>query len=209
MIRAIAIDAAFANMGLASVTLEKATPLNLITVRCLDLKLITTGKESNKKQVRVSSDDLRRVNELALALAEYCHAHSPQFAFVEVPSGAMDARAARGLGMATGVLGVLAVLQIPVIEVSPMEVKVAVTGNRKTKASKLDIIKWAGSRWPDAPWLRHQGRVTLNNEHLADALAIATAGTATPAFQQLMALSNHATTSPDRQRPASGRVALL
>lgn len=228
MIRAIAIDAAFANMGLARVLVHPGA-----AIECQDLRLISTTKESNKKQVRVSSDDLRRVMELGSALDRFIW--DAQLAFVEVPSGAMDARAARGLGMATGVLAVLGVRNVPIIEVSPMEVKIAVSGNRKTKASKADIIEWAAARWPEAPWLRaaRDGSVTTktkavraaggkgktvswrrgdllnDNEHLADALAIATAGINTPAFQQLMALSNHATTSTPDRRPSSGRIALL
>lgn len=202
MIRAIAIDAAFANMGLARVLVN---PVDA-TITCQDLRLITTEKESNKKQVRVSSDSLRRVMELGSALDRFIW--DAQLAFVEVPSGAQSASAASALGMATGVLAVLGIRSVPIIEVSPREVKMAVAG-RPNKVPKSEVIAWAIKHWPEAPWLRSKGRPVLDNEHLADAMAIAVAGTKTPAFQQLMALTNHAAPSTPDRRPPSGRIALM
>ena len=227
MIHAISVDMAFANVGLARLDIWPGgigNPEKFIKVQ--DLQLLST-EAGNKKLVRVSSDDLRRVLEIADGLRDFV-AVDTSFAFVEVPSGAQDAKAARALGMATGLLGVLHVLGIPIIEVSPGEVKATVTGKPKVKASKAEIIAWASKRWPDAPWLRYArdgkvvtkpkkgppkvtawkaGELRNDNEHLADALAIATAGVKTPAFQQALALY-HATTGSHRQRPASGRVSL-
>lgn len=240
MIQAIGIDAAFANMGLARVVIRNTTnavnmpsgfrfltPAGALSIDCVELKLLQT-EAGNKKVVRVSSDDLRRCLELGGALQEFMRLgnEKPQFAFVEVPSGAQDAKAARALGMATGLLAVLHVMGVPIIEVAPGEVKAVVTGNPKQKASKAEIIEWAHKRWPSAPWVRYEragkasgkgGKVHAEwkagdlqncNEHLADALATIAAGVKTPAFQNLLALNSHATSSPDRERPASRRVSL-
>lgn len=224
MIRAIGIDAAFAHMGLARVEIDPAY-INRVdwwskAVRCVDLQLVSTDAQ-NKKVVRKSSDDLRRAIELHRALHAYIR--DAQVVFAEIPTGAQSAAAAKYLGAA---LGILASVPIPIIEVSPLESRQVVSGAKSKGVSKERVIEWAAGNWPDAPWLRHSkpGRVMAKggkkvlsqwkagdlqrpNEHLADAMATIAAGTRTPAFQQLLALS-HATTSSDRQRPASRRIAL-
>lgn len=207
LIRAVGIDAAFANMGFAHVGLTVVAG-KVQAVDCLSLFLLSTSSGADAKVVRKSSTELRRAKELHGALMH--RTADQQFAFVEVPSGSQSAQAARSLGIA---VGVLAACPIPIIEVSPMEVKVAVTGDRKIKASKADIIAWAVERWPNAPWLRMKGgkqagRILNDNEHLADAMATVMAGIATPEFQRLLTLTaNYAIPSPANLRPALDKPA--
>ena len=211
LIKAVGIDAAFANMGFAHVGLavEKG---KVVRIDCWYLSLLSTEAGADAKVVRKSSTELRRARELHGALINHCQGQ--QFAFVEVPSGSQSAQAARSLGIA---VGVLAACPIPVIEVSPMEVKVAVTGDRKVKASKADVIAWAVKRWPEAPWLRmkggkQKGRILNDNEHLADALATIVAGIATPEFQRFLTVTaDYAIPDPTDlgstpNRPARRRV---
>lgn len=196
-LKMISIDAAFANMGLARVTVDTVSG----KVECLDLKLVSTERDHHK-QVRKSSSDLERAKLLHKALQDWVQ--DAAFAFAEVPSGSQSAVAARGLGVA---VGILASCPIPLIEVSPMEVKIAVTGDRKIQASKADMMAWAEKRWPKAPWIRHTrnspskgksagkwkiGDLQNDNEHMADAMAAVVAGVATPEFQRLLVgLSGH------------------
>ncbi len=219
IIDAIGIDAAFANMGFARVKISVDSSHTQPIITCLDLTLVQTEAGGTHKVVRKSSTELRRAVELRNALVNY--AQGAQFAFVEVPSGSQSASAARSLGIA---VGVLASCPIPIIEVSPMEVKIAVTGNRKIKADKSQVMAWAEARWPEAPWLRaaHKakskngilpaGRLLADNEHCADALATIVAGIATPEFQRLIQLgTNHEISSTNNQRlaPSQRRVRLL
>ena len=193
-INAIAIDAAFANMGLARVRIEHTG--KEWKVDCLDLQLVKTEGSGDRKVVRKSSDDLRRATELVWALRSFSAGST--IAFAEVPSGAQSAAAARGLGIAVGVLGAC---PLPIIEVSPMEVKRLFGVNRKV--TKDEIIEWAVKEWPKAPWLRAHNRkggsIVKANEHLADAMAIVKAGMLTPEFQRMVTL--HASTSSPVQRP--------
>jgi Holliday junction resolvasome RuvABC endonuclease subunit len=193
MIYAIGIDAAFSNMGLARVAINQVA-MGQFQVECLHLSLVVTSGE-DKKVVRKSSDSLRRAKVLHDALKGYVKYE--QIAFAEVPSGSQSAPAARALGIA---VGVLASCPVPVIEVSPMEVK-RLFGTGKKGATKAQIIEWAVAKWPDAPWLRYKGKLTQANEHLADALATVMAGIQTPEFQRMMAL-NHATTGTHHFRSA-------
>jgi len=185
IIKAIAIDPAFANMGLARVSIDTQSS----KVTCDDLKLIRTER-LDLKVVRKSSSDLSRARVLSQALTEWCYGSTIAFA------------AAKGLGIA---VGVIAGCPLPLIEVSPTEVKRLF--GEKGPVSKAQIITWAMKTWPDAPWLKHKGKVTLANEHLADALAIVMAGMKTQEFQRLMALQN-AIPGTDHKRPASRRKLL-
>lgn len=188
LLRATGIDAAFANMGFVQVIIDTAKlsgPKHL-AIAIESMHLVSTAAE-DKKQVRKSSDDLRRAMELHDNLILQCA--GKRFAFAEVPSGSQSANAARALGIAVGVLASCPIL---LLEVSPMEVKVAVSGSRKTKVTKAQVIKWAVQHWPLAPWLRESrgkeaGRILNSNEHLADAMATVVAGLDTPAFLNLIA----------------------
>lgn len=209
---ALGIDAGFANMGFALVEIdtEKA---GAAAIRPIELVLVQTTVEA-KMKVRVSSDRLRRATELKTALAAM--SGKARLAFAEIPGGnTQSASAAFALGIA---VGVLASCPIPLIEVSPMEVKAAVAGKRVQKgATKAQIIEWAEKRWPAAGWRRAAnkartkngelpaGRATTDNEHLADAMAAVLAGIATPSFRQTIAILSHAIPSTRDERPASGR----
>lgn len=213
-IRGLGIDAAFSNMGFAHVSIDLSLA-GLKAISCTALELASTAKDGSK-QVRVSSDRLRRAKELHDAMHIAVGASGAQVVFAEIPGGnTQSASAAYGLGIA---VGVLASLGIPIIEVSPMEVKAAVAGRKVTKgASKAEIIAWAAQNWPDAPWLRatakarskgvllEAGRLIQDNEHLADAMASVAAGIQTPAFKQLLAILNHAVPSNPDQRPTPSR----
>jgi len=202
-ITAIGIDMAFANMGLARTRITQDG--DLVMVRCDDLELINTTS-MDRKSVRKSSDELRRAKELQAAMVKFCK--GADLAFVEVPSGSQSASAARALGIAVGVLASCPIL---IIEVSPMEVKDVVSGgNRKIKITKPMMIEWASKKWKLAPWLRHKGRLTLNNEHLADAMAAVMAGINTPEFKRLLTLvTKDEATSTYSVRPTPGRRSLL
>jgi Holliday junction resolvasome RuvABC endonuclease subunit len=104
------------------------------------------------------------------------------------------------------VIGILANLPVPLIQVSPLEVKIAAVGHRQ--AAKEEMIEWAVGKHPDANWLRHakNGRVKVkdgfkewkvgdllnDNEHLADAVAVAEAGILTDQWKQAVAMLSFA-----------------
>ncbi|MNK79178.1 hypothetical protein D3C87_988400 [compost metagenome] len=227
ILHGVGIDSAYANTGFAHVSIDLTMPPGPAAIKCLGLRVVSTAPE-DKKIVRRSSDHLRRAREIFAAMAKECE--GARFAFVEVPSGAQDANAAFGFGVA---VGVLASCPASVIEVNPMEVKAAVLGFRSRKgATKAEVIEWAVKHWPSAPWLRaphkatiapHKdkktgkvregytlpaGRLLDENEHTADALAAVVAGISTPAFKQLIALHAHAIPLPRDVGPAPRRTLL-
>lgn len=180
------LDGALANFGITILALDTET----LELEIKDLVLVKTEK-SKHKSVRVSSEYYRRANEIAVAVDETLARHGVQSVFAEIPSGGQDAKSCMAFGIA---IGIYASLKIPLIEVSPSETKLAALGTRT--ASKEEMIEWAVASFPNAPWRRYakngakfkKGDVMLDNEHLADAAAVAKAGTNTPAFRQTLAI---------------------
>ncbi|WP_315729896.1 hypothetical protein [Bradyrhizobium sp. SZCCHNRI2010] len=186
------LDPAFAHFGIARMWLDLET-LNLSLDR---FRTISTEKRAGKKKmIRQNSDDLRRARELHDAMHDElagCVA-----AFAEIPSGAQHARSSYGFGVA---VGVLASCKIPLFEVMPLETKLGSVGRKS--AEKPEIIAWAAERFPEAPWLRYEadtfnkkkelvnraGGLHLDNEHVADAIAIVQAGLNLQEFKQLLAM---------------------
>ena len=185
-IRFAALDGSLRNFGVAK--MEINTETGELTV--IDLILIKT-EPGKGKQVRASSDNLRRSQELAIGVREATK--DCVTAFYEVPSGGQDYKSVLGFGM---VIGIYASLTIPGREVSPAETKMAAVGTKT--ASKEEMVIWAVEKHPDAPWrLQKQngakykkGDLMADNEHLADGVAIGYAGTKTPEFQQMIAMMN-------------------
>jgi Holliday junction resolvasome RuvABC endonuclease subunit len=190
--RVIGLDPAFANFGMVAGVLESSRAA--WAFKPTAMRLLQTQGDGKKREVRKSSENLRRARELHEGLCAFLDEHPPELVFVEVPSGAQNANAAMGLGIAVGILGSI---KAPIIEVAPIEIKRLFTP-RQEIVPKARIIKWAYDAWPQAPWLTHGGRRTLNNEHLADACATVVAGLVTPTFKQLLALRGaHEVPLPD------------
>lgn len=94
-------------------------------------------------------------------------------------------------GICVGVLGSLRAQGIPFFEVTAKEVKMASVGNEQ--ATKGQMINWATSKHPEAPWpkVKKKGVVTVSAaqaEHMADATAAIYAGLAGQPFQQMLSM---------------------
>lgn len=177
-------DPSFTHWGMARMTLDTDT----LDLELEELMLVKTSK-SKDKRARVSSDKLQRAEVLSLAFLKM--ARGVNAIFSEVPSGAQDANSANAFGI---VVGILAAAPIPVTQVMPLETKEA-TGLGKN-ATKSEIIGWATEKYPHPTWLRARnnptGALIADNEHLADAIAVAEAGILTDEFRRSLALMRRA-----------------
>lgn len=180
LIRCGSIDPSMRNFGMAKIDLDLAT----LKISVVDMKLIETEKRAGK-QVRKNSDDLRRSQEINVAFHDFVS--DCRFVFAEIPTGAQSAAAMFSFGLVVGILGGC---PKPLIQVQPFETKLATVGTKT--ASKEEMIEWAEETYPDAPWIRLRGRMTLKNEHLADALAVSHAGVNTDEFRRMIALYRQA-----------------
>lgn len=182
IIRLVGIDPSLRNTGLALAAYDLETGDWHIE----RVAIVQTERRAGK-QVRQSSDDYRCARELIGGINEFVACHGASFCCAEVPTGAQSARAAFSNGVCCAVL---AAVKVPLIQVSPTEVKLASVGSKT--ASKQEIIEWASSRWPDAGWLKRktkgEPRLIADNEHPADACAAVAAGVLTTEFAQAMAM---------------------
>lgn len=188
-IRMLGLDPSLTNTGWAVLDVDTET-LEITGVRAMDT--IVTAPSKNKK-VRKSSDKLERARTIAKTIAQVIREHDIKIATSEVPSGAQSANAAFAFGIVTGIL---ASLSVPVIEVSPSEVKVAACGSKI--ADKEDIMRWAVDKTTDCPvkWKTSKkanefeieyegGYVTKTMEHQADAIAAGEAAIQSEQFRQI------------------------
>ena len=180
-INILSLDPSLNNLGIALMSYDvESASLSIIS-----MKLFTTDNEAGKK-VRKSSDDLRRAKELRETLTDWQKKAS--IVCAEVPTGCQSARGALANGI---VIGVLASITLPLIEVSPSEAKKAALG--KKTGSKEEMIAWSVEQYPNASWLKRKfkGQIvhTAANEHLADAVAIAHAAVDTLEFKSAMAMT--------------------
>ncbi|PLC44494.1 hypothetical protein C0Q88_07390 [Ralstonia pickettii] len=183
-LKLLGLDPSLSNFGIAKMTLD----LTDMSLDLDDLVLVKTEPEQDKKKkkaVRQNSLDLERGRILHDALI--VHAQGFQIAVAEVPVGSQSARAMASYGVC---IGVLAACPIPMIQVTPSEVKMAGFGVKT--ATKDEMIEWALQTYPAGPWLtrKTQGQLVpiAANEHLADAVAAVHAGILTDQFRQATAL---------------------
>lgn len=158
-----------------------------------DLKLtVVDSDELTGKQVRQNSKDLHTA--MQLSKAAMAAARRAKAIFVECPVGSQSARAMASYGICVGILGSISAEGIPLIEVTALEVKLALYGTKG--ATKQQMIDAAFESYPKANWPRYEqngkgfkkGELHSKSEHVADAIGAIHAGVQTPVFQNLMRL---------------------
>lgn len=182
-IRFISVDTSMSNLGIALGSYETADNTYLVE----NVFLVHT-EPSNIKQVRKSAQDYERCRTLYTRLHQAIKDWQPFIAFAEMPTGSQSANGMKSYGISLMLIGTITV---PVIQVTPQEVKVAATNNKQ--ATKADMIAWAHKKWPHLPWLTVKrgglDQLTAANEHLADACAAVEAGMRTQQWLQAVAIS--------------------
>lgn len=178
----VGIDPSLRNFGIVVAELDIET----MEFKILDMRLVESEDDAKKaKTVRKNSDDLRRAKLLHEGMIEMCKGAS--IAFVEVPVGSQSARAMASYGIC---IGVLAACPIPMIQLTPTEVKLAMTGEKT--ATKDEMIEAAVAAHPEAKWMTRKvkGEISLiaSNEHLADATGAITAGLLTNEFKGMLSM---------------------
>ena len=133
---------------------------------------------------RKSSADFEAATVISSMIRNAVEQYQPRVVFAEIPSGTQSARASFALGIT---LGIMATMLPKPIEVTPQQTKLQSIGIRT--ATKGEMIEWATTAYPDAPWQRtSNGRIMNANEHLADAVAVVHAGLVTPEWEVIKTL---------------------
>jgi len=170
-LRAVGVDPAFLNTGIVRGFINMEIGLEP-QFEATSIHLIRTKADKNKT-IRQSADDFRRARFIASELRD--HTVGADVVFVEMPSGAQSARAAKALGIA---LGCLTAIEPAIIQLTAAQVKNGFTGNKT--ASKATVIDRARTLHPDLEWLNQNA-----DEHMADAIACVEAGVKTEEFRSM------------------------
>jgi Holliday junction resolvasome RuvABC endonuclease subunit len=179
LIPVLGMDPSLRNWGLAEASLDLMT--GVLETPFLSL---VQPKDLEGKQVRQNSSDIHLAAQLSEPIME--KARRAKAIFVEVPVGSQSARAMASYGICVGILGAIRALGIPLIEVTALETKQMLTGNKH--ATKRQMIDKACELYPDANFPVHNGKIPDKAEHMADAIGSIHAGVRTPMFQNLMRL---------------------
>lgn len=175
-IKVLGVDPALRNVGLALCIID----LDESTMEFTQVKLIETSSDT-KKTVRKNSEDLERARHIWKELLPLVQ--QADVLAVEIPVGSQSARAMCSYGV---IIGLLAAIDKPLIQVTASEVK-AVTGNKN--ASKQQVIDYCVKEFKEIKWLttKRNGKVTLvsKNEHIADAICAVEAGLQTDQFKMI------------------------
>ncbi len=184
-IKVVSFDPSLNNFGIVKATIDSET-LEIVVDEMILAQPAKADKQA-KKSVRKNSDDLRRARWLQANMRDACKGAS--VAMAEVPVGSQSARAMASYGIC---IGVLSSCKLPLIEVTPNEVKIISVG--KKTASKAEMIAWATEKHPEANWktrkLKGETVLTNDNEHLADAVAAIYAGIHSEQFKATVAMVN-------------------
>lgn len=180
LVKVLGIDPSMNNFGYALAT------VNLETSEIIygGIKLVSPPKATKKKTVRQNSVDLELSQFHFKELQKFVKL--ADVVCVEIPVGSQTARAMASYGICVGLLA--SIVDKPMIQVTPLEVKLCSVGNKT--ATKREMINWAFSQNNSLNWLTR----TLNgdnilidkNEHMADAMAAIKAGVSTNEFKTLL-----------------------
>lgn len=198
LIKFIGIDPSLTHTGYAVAVVCTET-LKIVTIEEMGTFITAPSKVKN---FRKSSDDLARARTIAVPLRELVAKHGIKVGASEIPSGAQSARAALSFGIA---IGILASLTVPLIEVTPSEVKMATVGTKT--ADKEDMVRWAVGMTDTLPtpdtlkwdtskrandWDIRQGNsfVLKTMEHQADGIAVIHTAIKSEQFRQLAGMMN-------------------
>ena len=150
----LALDVAFLNMGWCVV--HNGQPVAWGTIH--------TPPPKNKK-ILASSAYATRCNILSSAMVDIIREHKPKGIVAELPTGSQNAKAAKLLGGAVGIVAMLgAGCNLPIEWILEGDSKLAAYGKRV--GTKEKAMEWATTKYPQTNF----DMCITKFEHVADAL---------------------------------------
>jgi len=158
----LGIDPGFAALGLARLTVSPVA----LERDGVDLAVVRTAKSARKAEVLATSDNARRLAELVDAIAPLMDGVA--CIAMEAQSWPRHAGSAVKVALAHGAVITMArERRIPLIQVSPQDLKRRVTGSRTASKAEVQAAlerRYGALAWPSPASVR---------EHAADALGAA------------------------------------
>lgn len=176
------LDPSLRNWGVA----VGYAPINTGILRIDVLDTIRTQPKPTDNKLPTSTWDIQSANSLYNGVMPYLV--DADIICVEVPYGSQDVKSAVGRGICLGVLGSL--FSNKMIFVTPQSLK-KIVGS--PEATKQEVVKWASSRHPEAPWPTWNNKISVTKaEHAADAVTAIYAAAQTKVFKSIIQEHKHA-----------------
>lgn len=191
-IKILAVDTGLTSTGLAVLSLEDDGP-RLVAWKCLH-----TEPQAKKKNIYVAHDDILRAVDITKGIMEFYCEHECRAMVCELAmSGSRDNRAARAIGIVTGLMSAIwAALRCPAEWITPDESRIAggwdkeahkipkiprgisaeekailAARNKKQKAENTKAIKETVMGRMSIKYPELAGIAKKDKEHICDALA--------------------------------------
>lgn len=147
-----------------------AALIDLLTGQVHNVVLLTTEKSDKKRSVSASSDTMSRARDYVRQVKRFVGDRRISVIAHESLSLPRNSRAAALIGISLGVIACITeLLDAPLIEATPQEVKLKVAG--KKTASKDEVIAAVISRQSDLETM-FTNEARGKWEHMADAVAV-------------------------------------
>lgn len=178
--KVLGLDPSLRNWGIAQCKYSEDLGLHDMSVSLIHTDPVKEKMPKNHK-------DLASAFDIATEIKQFIK-HT-DIVLVEAPVGSQSSRAMASYGIVMGLLGAIKASGLPMIIVTPRDVKKALTNN--PEASKNQMIDKAFKLWPGAGWPLHKSRglsvpIASKSEHMADAIGALYAGLKNPEFKKLI-----------------------
>lgn len=141
-------------------------------------------QSKDDKTVKPNISDLMASYGLYQSIREYASIVRPNVIVIELPIGSQSYSAAVSYGICIGLIGAIKSWGIPVIPVSPYDVK-KVIGKKET--TKQEIIDWVSQNYPEVQFPMHRSQITVGKaEHIADSIVAVHAALLKPELKGLI-----------------------
>ena len=178
LLNVVSMDPSLRNWGVSHLTLSSDLD---ILVQSVDL---FQSEETKSKTIKQNSSDITAANYIYACTRKYVEAVRPNVIVIEVPIGSQSARAMASYGVCIGLIGSIKSWGIPIIEVSPFDVK-KVIGKRET--TKQEIVDWVLTSNPETPFPLYRGQINMSKaEHIADSIVATYASLNKPQMKELI-----------------------
>lgn len=167
-LKILSFDPSITNWGIAAALYDTET--EFFEIKYLSTISPISDHQKNKRDVDIASQLITRLDPLIKQADIIC---------VEVPTGSQGFRPAVNYAMCCALIGVISTYGIPVIHVTPYDVKKVVGEN----ASKKDVVHWVVETHKEAKVDHYKGlpNVTKAN-HYCDAVVVMHASVDKPDF---------------------------
>jgi Holliday junction resolvasome RuvABC endonuclease subunit len=169
----LGIDMAFRNVGLVVAELDEGHALGFKPVHVECMRTKSEGKK--RRFTYKAEEDMFACQQIGRKIESLIWEHEVAAVAAEIPTGSQSARAAKLLGLSTGIISTIAIYEKEVMFdwVFPNDWHKHLFN--KTAVTKQEAIDWVDGNWSDFAWPTKNSKGDINEglqEHLADAMGV-------------------------------------